>query len=113
MNQDNMMMKALYGQNAKHVHGWIKVQRASDDTVSFVGASRCIDLMYGGKHAHTLVIGELIVRPHLVFSSNHCQGHGLAGLAREMDVDAWVNGDCLVNPMGLTIDPDSGKLIKI
>ena len=79
------MAKVLYGERAIHVPAWMAVQDAGDSLVSFVGASRVLQgqhpMRFGSDKTHQLFIGELVLRPHVVYASNDCEGYGLAGLA--------------------------------
>lgn len=89
------MARVLYGENARHVPGFLYVQDAGQGVVSFVGASATPDLAdnplrYGAPHwatpapapddywPHHLIVGELIVRPHVVIATRALRGFGLA-----------------------------------
>lgn len=82
---DADMARVMFGDNARHVPGWMYVQDQGDGTVSFVGSSRVKDaphpLRYGSDRTHQFFVGELIVRPHLVIATDALRGTGLAGLA--------------------------------
>jgi hypothetical protein len=94
--------RLIFGQHARHVPGWLYVQDAGDGTVSFVGSSRVTDgphpLRYGSRRTHQLVIGEVIVRPHLVVASDVARGAGLAGLVTGEFHDPMIrSGEVLVD----------------
>lgn len=89
--------RLFYGENARHVPGFLWVQDQGQGTVAFVGSSmtpgRDNPLRYGAGHwdrdrdrdrdgyyAHHLIVGELIVRPHVVIATHAADGHGLGGL---------------------------------
>jgi hypothetical protein len=76
---------ALLGQHARHVPAWLYVQRQDTGIVSFVGASRTDSpvhpLRYGSDRTHQFIIGEIIVRPHLVIATDILRGDGLGALA--------------------------------
>lgn len=91
--------KAMFGQHAVHIPMWMKVQQSSN-TVVFVGASKTLDLCFGSERTHQLILGELIVRPHLVLGSDAFIGHGLSGLARECDIEKWLDGDLILDSIG-------------
>jgi hypothetical protein len=85
------MARVMYGQNARQVPCWMYVQHqgASDgtDTVGIIGASRVPvapgavhPLRYGTDWAHHFIVGEIIVRPHIVIGSNALQGYGAGNL---------------------------------
>jgi hypothetical protein len=76
--------RALFGENARHVPAWMYVQHQGGDVVSFVGASRVVGehpLRYGSDRSHQFILGEVIVRPHLVIATDALRGDGLSALA--------------------------------
>ncbi|GGM52846.1 hypothetical protein ACFFX1_55310 [Dactylosporangium sucinum] len=78
------MAQVMFGENARHVPAWLYVQHQGDDMVSFVGASRVAGhhpLRYGSDRTHQFILGEIIVRPHLIVSTDALRGYGLSGLA--------------------------------
>ena len=82
---------------------WMVVQNAGPGLVSFIGASKSIDMRYGSDMTHQLIVGELIVRPHYVISSNHFRGYGLAGmLTSACDLGEWIHngGQILADHLG-------------
>lgn len=87
--------KVLFGQHAVHVPMWMWVRHQGtqdgDTIVSFVGASRVTGaahpLRYGSERTHQLVVGELLVRPHVVLGTDEHRGYGLAGLANRGSVN--------------------------
>lgn len=91
------MTRVMYGQNARHVPAWMYVQDQGPGTVGLVGASRIPGgqeqehpLAYGGGYyalgsstpywAHHFIVGEVIVRPHLVIATNALKGDGAGSL---------------------------------
>lgn len=48
---------------------------------------------------HTLILGDVVIRPHLVIGSNHLRGTGVAGLARfDVPPEEWYSkGKMLLN----------------
>jgi len=79
------MARVMYGQNARHVPAWMYVQRHSAETVGLVGASRdpqgaVHPLLYGSDRQHALIVGEIIVRPHLVITTDALRGAGAGSL---------------------------------
>lgn len=101
-DDSDAMRKAMYGQHSIHVPMWMVVQDQGPDTVAFIGGSRSKDLTYGSSLVHQLILGEVIIRPHVVVESEHLKGHGLTGLAQcGSDMDDWVrNGKVIVDPTG-------------
>ena len=100
IGNDNVMMRAMYGQHAKHVPCWMIAQDQGEGVTLFVGASRSLDLRFGSARTHVLMLGEMIARPHLVLASDAFRGAGIASLARGPDVAEWVKGDLLADPLG-------------
>lgn len=79
------MAQVMYGQNARHVPAFLYVQNQGDGVVSFVGGSALPagsvhPLRYGSDRIHQLIIGEVVVRPHVVVATDTLGGHGLDGL---------------------------------
>ena len=105
MNEDDIYTKAMFGQYAIRVPMWMTVQGGrADFPTSFVGSSRVHDLRYGSDKTHQLIIGEIIVRPHVVFASSHLKGHGLEGLAMSaQDILTAPDVEIVLDPMGLGV----------
>ena len=82
---DDAATKIMFGENARHVPMWMYVQNQGGGVVSFVGASRGAPadhpLRYGSQREHQFVLGELVLRPHLVIATDTLRGMGLGGLA--------------------------------
>lgn len=79
------MARVMYGQNARHVPAWMYVQRHADNTVGLIGASRVQEgtahpLLYGSDRQHAFIVGEVIVRPHLVITTDALRGMGAGSL---------------------------------
>lgn len=89
---DEQSIRFLFGKDAKHVPMWMYVQGGSGDPlVTFVGSSETPrqpkgrswsnPLNYGSDRTHKFILGELVVRPHLVIATDSLRGMGLSGLA--------------------------------
>lgn len=77
--------QVMYGENACHVPAWMYVQRHGPEIVGLVGASRVPQgtphpLLYGSSRQHALIVGEIIVRPHLVITTDALTGEGAGSL---------------------------------
>lgn len=76
--------RLMFGEDARHVAAWMYVQHQGDGTVSFVGSSR-VDrahpLRYGSDRSHQFIVGEMVIRPHLVVATDALRGYGLSALA--------------------------------
>lgn len=98
--------RVMFGRHAVHVPAWLYVQDAGAGTVSFVGSSRlpgaAHPMRYGSERTHQFVLGELIVRPHLVVATDVYTGDGLTSLVQRFpDVDAMTSaGERLVDFTG-------------
>lgn len=75
--------RVMYGENARHVPAWMYVQNHGQGAVGFVGAS-LVDgthpLRYGSDRTHQFIVGEVIVRPHLVIATDALRGMGMGSL---------------------------------
>jgi hypothetical protein len=83
---DEQALRELYGEHARHGTGWLYVQNQGQGVVSFVGASSQHGVAehqfrYGSRREHQFVLGEVIIRPHLVIATDALRGTGLSGLA--------------------------------
>ena len=82
---DTDMTRVMYGQNARHVPAWLYVQHQGPGVVGIVGASRVPDgaphpLRYGNDRQHSFIVGEIIIRPHLVITTDALKGYAAGGL---------------------------------
>jgi hypothetical protein len=85
--------RLMFGENARQVPAWFYVQDNGAGGITFVGASNVTGthrpapldhphpLRYGSERTHQLVVGEIIVRPHLVIATDALRGMGLSALA--------------------------------
>lgn len=102
------VVRLFWGRDARHVPAFLYVQDQGPGTVSFAGSSmtpgQANPLRYGAPHwrdsrddpgyrAHHLIVGELIVRPHVVIATSALAGHGLAGLLTSApDIEDMITG---------------------
>ena len=95
--------KMMYGENAVHVPCWMFTQDSTDEVVSFIGASKSLDLRFGGTKEQRLALGEMIIRPHFAIESDIYRGHGLAGLVMADKTDFITAEDArvLLDPLGI------------
>lgn len=96
------MTKVLYGEHAIHVPMWMVVARTTGDIPAFVGSSRDPAMLFGmqEKECHGLIIGEIVVRPHLVVVSDAMAGHGLSSFIRNPELDTFARTGRVVFDMG-------------
>ncbi len=101
--QTDPFTKAMFGQHAIHIPVNIIVQDMSSqgdgNITAVLQSSAGRPLMFGGKMTHQLIMGDMVLRPHLVVESDAFRGHGLSGLARDgfVDVDKWLKGKILLD----------------
>lgn len=102
LGDEEAMMQALFGRFARRVPMWVVVQDAGTDGVTFVGASRDPRLRFGSTMTHQLIVGEMVVRPHVAIESDRYQGLGLSGFVKHgADLEEWfANGQLLCDPIG-------------
>lgn len=82
---DTDMARVMYGENARHVPAWMYAQRHGPEVVGLVGASRVPEgtphpLLYGSARQHAFIVGEIIVRPHIVIATDALMGYGAGSL---------------------------------
>lgn len=79
------MARIMFGENAVHVPAWMYVQRQGPGIAGLVAASRVPEgvphpLLYGSDRQHTFVVGEVLVRPHIVIATDALRGYGAGSL---------------------------------
>lgn len=81
---DTDMARIMYGENARHVPCWLYTQ-GPGSIISFVGASRTDgpNPLAWSQRSTQFIVGEIIVRPHLVIATDALRGMGLGGLATD------------------------------
>jgi hypothetical protein len=104
-NEQAAYMQMIFGIHARQVPAWMFIQRHGAG-VSFVGASASADLTWESTQAHQLVLGEMVVRPHLAVASDVFRGHGLQGLATASHGEFLSAAD-----MSVLCDP-TGRILK-
>ena len=102
MNDDELMTRAMFGQYAVRVPMWMVVQDCAGGKVSFIGATQDQRLRYGATEIHQLILGELIVRPHIIVASNKYAGTGMSGLLKQNHtLEEWLaDGRVVCDPAG-------------
>lgn len=94
------MTQIMYGINARHVPAWMVVQNQGENLgVTVALASKSYDLLYGTTDTHVLILGEVIVRPHIAVASNDFVGHGIQGFwTHNPSAEEWLaNGKVLIH----------------
>lgn len=97
------MTRVIWGEHARHVPAWMVVQDGGDTTVALAGSSMTPGgpnpLRYGSRQPHQLVVGEIIVRPHVVIETEALRGYGFGQFLTSMP------------PLNELIEDGQGRLI--
>lgn len=111
MIDTNCYIRMLFGAHAVRVPVRIGVQRTNDELLAAVLMAQHspeADLTFGSGKTHQLIIGDAVIRPHVVLETDEFAGRGLGGLALTT-MDEWVEaGSILINPAGLKLNTDNG-----
>ncbi len=102
------MTRAMFGQHAIHIPINIIVQRTDDEKegriIGVFQTSSGEPLLFGSKKTHQLIMGDCVIRPHLVAESDAFIGHGISGIMRSgwTDIEGWIGnkGGVILNPLG-------------
>jgi len=91
------MTKVMFGENAKQAGGWVVLQNQGDEGIMFAGATRDPNFFYGTL-THTLVVGEILIRPKCAINSDDFRGFGIGGFWTGMPTpEEWIrNGKIIV-----------------
>ena len=102
LDDSQMMVKAMFGEKATHIGFNMIIQDAGSkgdnkacgffQTTDTTGALK--NLLKDKKLCHQLILGDMIIRPHMILDSDHLKGCGLAGLATASPLD-WQGRDVL------------------
>jgi hypothetical protein len=118
------MTRVMFGEHARHVPAFLYVQDQGPGTVSFVGSSMTPrqdnPLRYGARHwdgdcrddgyrPHHLIVGEMIVRPHVMIATTAMRGYGIG----QFLTDAPDIEDMISNGQGELVVGTSAKLAEI
>jgi hypothetical protein len=120
------MTRVMWGEHARHVPAWLVVQDAGPGTVALIGSSMTPGqehpLRYGAPGyrdtddpfdetyvPHHLVIGEIIVRPHVVIATRALTGYG----AGQFLTDLPALPGLIENGQGQLIIGDTARLAEI
>lgn len=91
------MTKFMFGQNAVHMPAWMVLQNSGVAT-TFIGSTKQLPV-FEASRTHTLFLGEMILRPHIVVTSNEYIGKGIANFLLDPGTEAeWIEkGAVLIN----------------
>lgn len=97
--------KMMFGENAIRIPIRMIVQNHGKGVVSFIGAVKNEELRFGSKTSHQFILGDAVIRPHLVMATKHLEGTGLAGIVTSSsfyDIGEWVNqGTVILDPLNI------------
>lgn len=94
---------AMFGSHAIHIPMNMIVQPMGEGKIIGVFQTTNADsLLFGSKMTHQLVMGDVVIRPHLVMESDALAGRGVAGLLTHgfMDTEAWLKGNIILDQFG-------------
>lgn len=106
VNNDVDYTKVMFGENAVHCGFNMIVQDAGDGKIIVVAQStsprkgKQHPLQFGSKRTHVLCMGDIVVRPHMVFGSDAFRGSGLSHLITHAFVSPaeWIDqGDVILD----------------
>ena len=97
--------KVMFGENAVHCGFNMIVQDTGDGKIIVVAQSTSPrkgqhPLQFGSKRTHVMCMGDIVVRPHMVFGSDAFRGVGLSNLIRNAftSPEQWIDeGDIVLD----------------
>jgi hypothetical protein len=104
------LTKALFGQHAVRVPTWTYVQNQGDGTVMLAAGSTVADrphpARYGSNRTHQFILGETIIRPHLIIATDALRGEGPGSLVTsDHDLHRMLSdGEVLFDGLGMIDD---------
>jgi hypothetical protein len=90
-----MTPQQLFGQHAMHLPiNMIAQDNGIDDALSGVFQMRHPDaskLIRNSEFPHVLILGDMIIRPHLIMGTHRMVGHGIGGVYTDgWNMSEWV-----------------------
>ena len=79
--KDDIHLRMLSGVYTAHIPCWFVMQGHGNNQVGIVGASKTDKLLYGTDKTHTIIKGDSIFRPHMIYAGDSAMGSGINGLA--------------------------------
>jgi hypothetical protein len=111
--------KVMFGENAVHCGFNMIVQDAGDGKIIVVAQSTSPQrgqkqhpLQFGSKRTHVLCMGDIVVRPHMVFGSDAFRGAGLNNLIRNAftSPEQWIDeGDVILDVVSRTAEMNKNR----
>jgi hypothetical protein len=107
-DQTNQQLRHILGDQIQHVPAWMYVQDQGAGLVSFVGSSRAQTgahpMRYGSGRSHQFILGEVVIRPHLIVGTDTLRGQGAGGLVTgSHDIDQMLReGEVILDITGRT-----------
>ncbi len=61
--------------------------------IVLIQGDHALKLMYNSKLTHQLIIGDAVIRPHIIVESNHLRGAGVTGIVTSglSSMEDWIN----------------------
>lgn len=96
----------MFGRHAVSV-GVNFIMQETEDGMILIGQSKgpsTSKLRFGAKkgRTHVLVLGDMVLRPHLVMASDSFRGAGVTNLVKNgfTSTDKWLEGDIVLDAIG-------------
>ena len=108
----------MFGENAVHCGFNMIVQDAGDGKIIVIAQSTSPrtgqqhPLQFGSKRTHVLCMGDIVVRPHMVFGSDAFIGDGLNNLIRNAFTSPaeWIDtGDVILDVVSRTAEMNKNR----
>lgn len=106
-------IRGLFGANAIRLPLNFIVQRVDENIVTGVFQTKLGNAMlFGSNKPHQLILGEAVIRPHIVAHSDHLVGCGISGICKSgfTDIAAWIKGGTLIGPSPETLAAELKKI---
>lgn len=81
--ETDMYMRALYGANAQRAFVQLCIQQAGEHSMLVGQSTPNLIHAQARNFPSQLIIGEIIIRPHHIFTGKNHQGAGAGGLLHE------------------------------
>ncbi len=103
---DDGYTRMMFGRHAVSV-GVNFIMQETEGGMILIGQSKCQNnpmLRFGAKkeRTHVLVLGDMVLRPHLVMASDSFRGDGVTSLVKNgfVSPDRWLDGDLVLDAVG-------------
>ncbi|KKL59835.1 hypothetical protein LCGC14_2211330 [marine sediment metagenome] len=95
-------VKMMFGENAIITPMNMIVQNMGNKVSLCIAQIPNINIRFGSILTHQLILGDAVIRPHVVLESEKFMGHGAAALATMNWMD-WAGENVVMNPANINI----------